>query len=110
MVVSKQVLAQWLAHTLALVAGYVCARQGVHLSATASGEAAACASLVAGPLAGVLVKGEPVAAHVVTDEVERLLAVISESGSNTRSALSASGRPSTVAVVESSETPTGGPS
>jgi len=100
MVVSKQVLAQWLAHTLALLVGYVCARQGVHLSVTASSEVAACASLIAGPLAGVLVQAEPAAAHVVTDEVERLLAVVAESAGNGRSALSASGRPSTVAAVE----------
>lgn len=101
MVVSKQVLAQWLAHTLALAVGYVCARQGVHLSATASGEVAASVSLVAGPVAGMLVNTEPVAARTVTDELEKFLAVIAESASNGRSALSASGRPSTAAAVES---------
>lgn len=104
MTISKQVLAQWLAHTLGLLVGYVCARQGVHLSATASGEVAACASLIAGPLAGALVNAEPVAAHVVTGEVERLLAVMAESPSNGRSALSANGRPSTAAVATSPET------
>lgn len=109
MIVSKQVLAQWLAHTLALVAGYVCARQGVDLSVTASGEVAACASLVAGPVAGVLVNTEPVAAHVVAGEAERLLAVVAESTLKSRSALSASGRPSTAAVVESPETNTSNP-
>ena len=103
MVVSKQVVTQWLAHALAMVAGYALARQGVHLSVTASGELAAAASMVAGPVAGVLVKAEPVAAQRVTDEVEKLLAVMAESGTNTRSALGASGRPSTAAVVESPE-------
>lgn len=102
MTVSKQVLAQWLAHGLGLVVGYVCARQGVDLSVTVSSEVAACASLIAGPLAGVLVKAEPVASHV-TDELTKLLAVMAESGATTRSALSASGRPSPVAVVESPE-------
>lgn len=109
MTVSKQVLAQWLAHTLALVVGYVCARQGIDLSVTASGEVAACASLIAGPLAGVLVNAEPVAGRVVTGEMEHLLAVVAESTLKSRSALSASGRPSTAAVVSSPET-TGDPS
>lgn len=106
MTISKQVLAQWLAHTIGLVVGYVCARQGVQLSVVASGEVAACASLVAGPLAGVLVKAEPVAARTMTDELEKLLAVVAESTSNGRSALSASGRPSTAAAVQSPETTT----
>lgn len=100
MTVSKQVLAQWLAHMVALVVGYLLARQGIDLSATASAEVAGAASLVAGPLAGVFVKAEPAAA-VVTDELGKLLAVVAESTSNGRSALSASGRPSTAAAVES---------
>lgn len=105
MTISKQVLAQWLAHAIGLAVGYVCARQGIHLSVQVSSEVAAGASLVAGPLAGALIGAEPVAAARVTDELEKLLAVMAESGTNTRSALSANGRPSPAAVVS---TPTSG--
>jgi multidrug resistance efflux pump len=98
MTISKSVLAQWLAHALALAVGWLAARQGVHMSPTASAEVAAVVSLIAGPAAGVLVKVEP-SADAMISQVERLLAVVAESGSNARSALSAAVRPSAADVV-----------
>lgn len=109
MTVSKPVLAQWLAHGLALGAAYVLARQGVHVSPTVSAEIAAGASLVAGPLAGVAVKAEPASADELVGQVERLLSVVAESGSNPRSALSGSVRPSAPVAVAQTQAPVSAP-
>lgn len=109
MIVSKPVLAQWLAHGLALGVGYLAARQGVHVTPTAAAEIAAGASLVAGPLAGVLVKAEPASADDLVGHVERLFSVVAESGSNPRSALSGSVRPSVSATVAQPSAPVPNP-
>ena len=88
MAVSSTVIAQAVGHGVALLVGYVASRQGAHLDATQSAEVAAVASMIVGPIAGHLVATKPgKEAESVIDDVEKLLTVVSESGSNPRSAL-----------------------
>lgn len=82
--VSKKVTAQTLGHLVALVVGYVAARQGVHVSPTVSAEVAGLASVVVGPVAGYLAKDEASADEVVG----RVLATLASSGVSPRSVLS----------------------
>ncbi len=96
MPVSKKVIAQALAHGVGLVAGYMLARQGLHVPVGQSSEVAAIASMLLGPTAGYLAKDEQSVEAVVSD-AERLFTVVAESGANPRSAL-ASQRPTAAPV------------
>ena len=92
MAVSKQVISQALGHAVALGVGYLASRQGLHMNPAQAAEVAAVASMVVGPVAGHLTKEEPAAETMIAD-FERLFQVVTESGTNPRSALYGAVRP-----------------
>ena len=56
--IARKVLAQALGNAIGVVAGWLIARQGIHMSVVASQETAAATSLIAGFAAGYIAREE----------------------------------------------------